>query len=145
MMLRLTGLAGAVWMSLSLVPCLARADTAAVASPAVAPVHVTRAHGFALTDTVLPRAETASANLAQTVSATQPADGFAPAPLPDSDVEAPRNQARDLTAPTLEPDFFERSKHQVGDGFSSGSHISDQRRGHGSAAAGLQLSMPLSQ
>jgi len=147
MTLRVTGTVIAILASFNtmIMPALAQESAAPVVARASA--RAVNAKSFKLTDTMLPPAETPvdSASLKHTVSAIQAADGFAPAPLPDSDVEEPRTAASQPSGPSLEPDFFQRSKYQVGDGFSEGSHISDRPKGHGSAAAGLQLSMPLSQ
>ncbi|WP_025885285.1 hypothetical protein [Asaia prunellae] len=69
-------------------------------------------------------------------------DGFTQAPLPDDEVEAPRmpNTDRDTS---LKADFFQRNHHQVGDALAGGAAVNDQRRGHGSMAAGLAVAIPL--
>ncbi|GAB6853139.1 hypothetical protein [Asaia astilbis] len=69
-------------------------------------------------------------------------DGFSQAPLPDDDVEAPRARGAEDDA-SLRADFFQRNHHQVGDALAGGAAVNDQRRGHGSMAAGVAVAIPM--
>lgn len=79
-----------------------------------------------------------------TVKARKPArqDGFSDAPLPDDDLAAPKERGGEDDA-RLRADFFHRDHHQVGDALAGGAGANDQRRGHGSMAAGLAVAIPL--
>lgn len=69
-------------------------------------------------------------------------DGFSQAPLPDDELEAPSSRNSDDDA-RLRADFFQRNHHQVGDALAGGAGANDQRRGHGSMAAGVALAIPM--
>lgn len=69
-------------------------------------------------------------------------DGFTQAPLPDDDLEAPKSRNSDDDA-SLRADFFQRNHHQVGDALTGGAGANDQRRGHGSMAAGVAVAIPM--
>jgi len=73
---------------------------------------------------------------------TSAANGFSEAPLPDEDMDAPKEHGGNDDA-TLKADFFQRNHHQVGDALSGGAAANDQRRGHGSMAAGVAVAIPL--
>lgn len=79
-----------------------------------------------------------------TVKAKAPGNrnGFTDAPLPDDDLDAPKDRGSDDNA-TLRPDFFQRNHHRVGDALSGGAGANDQRRGHGSMAAGVAVAIPM--
>lgn len=79
-----------------------------------------------------------------TVKAKAPVsqNGFTEAPLPDDDLDAPKERGNDGDA-TLRPDFFQRNHHQVGDALAGGAGANDQRRGHGSMAAGVAVAIPM--
>jgi len=92
--------------------------------------------------------ETADAPLIRqaslTVRAQAPAshDGFTEAPLPDDSLDAPKERGGDDDT-KLRPDFFQRNHHQVGDALAGGAGANDQRRGHGSMAAGVAVAIPM--
>ncbi|GBQ88008.1 hypothetical protein [Asaia krungthepensis] len=79
-----------------------------------------------------------------TVKASAPSthNGFSEAPLPDDDMDAPKERGNGDDA-TLKADFFQRNHHQVGDALSGGAAANDQRRGHGSMAAGVAVAIPI--
>ncbi|GBQ70554.1 hypothetical protein AA103196_2520 [Ameyamaea chiangmaiensis NBRC 103196] len=132
-------------------PPISATLASATVLPATATVVRPARRAIRLTDTSLPTPSAtqvdapAGASLTHSISAEQPADGFSAAPVPDDDMRAPMRRGQDLTAATIEPDLFSRSRHLEGSGFSDGSQASDRRRGHGSAAAGLQLTVPVLQ
>ncbi|GBQ09496.1 hypothetical protein [Swaminathania salitolerans] len=82
------------------------------------------------------------ATLRATARAVTAPGAFTDAPLPDDEIDAPRERVSDNAA-QIRPDFFRRNHHVVGDALSGGAAVNDQRRGHGSMAAGLAVAIPM--
>ncbi|WP_148505765.1 hypothetical protein [Tanticharoenia sakaeratensis] len=130
-----------------------QAAVAAAPAPAASPAH-TKVHPFKtlighgfdhLTALALPPAEASTPTVTAVRDQQIEVIGkghFTDAPLPDDDDGGPQEQ-KDLTSPSIEPSFFHRDPHQVGDALAGGSAANQQRRGHGQAAAGLALAIPL--
>lgn len=77
------------------------------------------------------------------VVAEQVASGFGAAPLPDENIEGPRDEAQSSDV-YLRPDFFSNKVGKLDDA-ASDNHADQHRKGAGTVAGGLALAVPLSQ
>lgn len=66
---------------------------------------------------------------------------YTDAPVPDEDMMEPLVIADPTTH--VRPDFFHRVSHQTSAAQDESTSVNEHRRGHGSAAAGLALAVPL--
>ncbi|AFW01172.1 hypothetical protein BAR24_01235 [Gluconobacter oxydans] len=76
------------------------------------------------------------------VAAKQMAAGFGAAPLPDENIEGPRDAAQSDVY--LKPDFFSNKVGTIDDAAAE-NHADQHRKGAGTVAGGLALAVPLSQ
>ncbi|CAI9119585.1 hypothetical protein [Brytella acorum] len=76
---------------------------------------------------------------ARAVAASGPT--YTDAPVPDEDVTEPLVISDPSTH--VRPDFFHRDSHQINAAQDESTSVNEHRRGHGSAAAGLALAVPL--
>lgn len=117
-----------------------RGTTVRHSPPASSSLNATSSFSLEPTSAEEPLIRQASLTVRAPASASK--DGFTQAPLPNDDFEAPKSRNSDDDA-SLRADFFQRNHHQVGDALAGGAGANDQRRGHGSMAAGVAVAIPM--
>jgi hypothetical protein len=69
--------------------------------------------------------------------------GFAPAPMPDPDLDDPAGRAATSSGPALTPGFYRPSPSYLGDGFTPYSDVQREQKPQHHPAPALNLSVPL--
>jgi hypothetical protein len=78
----------------------------------------------------------------QPSSAQEPADGYAPAPVPDADAAAPDHDAGPAK-PELQANLFTPQKNYQGEGYLPGSTVQGNQDRKRDPAPGFSLKVPL--